>query len=106
MSVSCSVIGEGPGTGGSGEDGGRDGGGFPGAELFGDGLIGDGLRGVNGEEGMWEGGAGKDESNRGTALRRSRKLERDSVVDVEVIVIGRTITNAVMQVDGREGKQN
>ena len=77
MRVSCSVMGEGPGTGGRGVDGGREGGGL----MPADGVV------INGEGGICDGGAGKDESRRGTAslagLRRSRK--RDCTVSVEVM---------------------
>lgn len=77
MRVSCSVMGEGPGTGGRGADGGREGGRL----MLGEGVV------MNGEGGMCEGGTGKDERRRGTAplegLRLSRR--RDSMVAVEVM---------------------
>ena len=56
-SCSCSDIRDGPGTGGSGRVGGPVGGGLA-AEL-----------GVVGVGGMWDGGAGKDSSSRGTGAR-------------------------------------
>lgn len=34
---------------------------------------------------MWDGGAGNEESRRGTALRLSRSEERDSVVNVDAM---------------------
>lgn len=58
LSASCSESGEGPGTGGRGEAGGRDGGGFPGPYGT-PSLL---------EEGMWVGGAGKEERRRGTGV--------------------------------------
>jgi hypothetical protein len=68
-SVSSSVIGEGPtGSGGSGPEGGKDGGGFEGIEGevggFEDGWP--GMKGVRGEGGMKEGGAGNDSRSSGT----------------------------------------
>jgi hypothetical protein len=75
--VSCSDIGEGPGTGGSGLDGGSDNGGLG----LGRGLDRTADRGVpSGVLGMNDGGAGKDDSRRGRALRLSAR--RDSVVVV------------------------
>jgi len=56
-SCSCSDIRDGPGTGGSGRVGGPVGGGLA-AEL-----------GVVGVGGIWDGGAGKDSSSRGTGAR-------------------------------------
>lgn len=63
--VSCSVIGEGPGRGGKGEEGGNDGGG----------LICCGRVVRRGLGGICVGGAGKEESRRGTALRLSSRWE-------------------------------
>lgn len=69
MRVSCSVMEEGPGTGGKGEVGGREGGGPGWGRAAKRGLV-----------GMKVGGAGKDERRRGTALRLSRR--RDWVGEV------------------------
>lgn len=82
MRVSCSVIGDGPGTGGRGPDGGRDKGGLRLHEI---GVV---ERGV---VGMCEGGTGKEESKRGTSFRLS--MERDSVV-VEVVAMARRVAKA------------
>lgn len=63
-SVSSSVIGDGPaGSGGSGPEGGKVGGGFE-VEGLEDGWP--GMKGVRGEAGMKEGGAGKDSRSSGT----------------------------------------
>ena len=76
MRVSCSEIGEGPGTGGSGADGGRDGGGLTKEDAdSGEGTA-KGEPGI-GLAGIWVGGAGKEDKRRGTALRLS--ASRDSV---------------------------
>ena len=74
MSVSCSVTGDGPGTGGKGADGGSDKGGLVAGLGHGKGL---GFKG-SGEGGMWVGGAGKDERRSGMALCLSAR--RVSVV--------------------------
>ena len=68
-SVSSSVIGDGPaGSGGSGPEGGKDGGGFWGieGEVGGFELCWPGMKGVRGEGGMKEGGAGNDWRSSGT----------------------------------------
>ena len=77
--ASCSDIGDGPGTGGNGEGGGRERGGFGVALRWGwtaERGVEMGVLGL----GMWEGGAGKEESKSGTALRLS--ASRSSVVVV------------------------
>lgn len=76
LRVSCSVMGDGPGTGGSGVDGGRDSGGLG---------LGKGVwRALDmGVGGMWDGGTGKEESRSGTALRLA--VRRVSVGVVEVM---------------------
>ena len=80
--VSCSEIGDGPGTGGSGLEGGSDRGGLGlGPGLGGTMTESGGPSGVSGVLGMCDGGTGKDESRRGRALRLSAR--RDSVVVVE-----------------------
>lgn len=62
LRVSCSDMGEGPGTGGRGDKGGPESGGFG----LGRGL---GSLAESGVLGIWVGGTGKDERSRGTALR-------------------------------------
>ena len=85
MSVSCSVIREGPGTGGRGADGGPDGGGL-GDERSGDEGRGNDVEtlGTICEGGMKDGGMGKASSRTGTAARFPRT--RVSVVDVVAMV--------------------
>ena len=81
--VSCSDIGEGPGTGGKGLDGGRERGGFelgPGVGKTPD------RDAASGELGMCDGGTGKDESNRGRGSCLSAR--RDSVMVVADMVEG------------------
>lgn len=71
--VSCSVIGDGPGTGGNGVDGGRDNGGLG---------LGNGLPNAAdiGVEGMKDGGTGNEERRSGTASRlSSRRGEREVI---------------------------
>ena len=86
MSVSCSVIGEGPGIGGRGADGGLESGAFEGERRgeierrSGD----DGLLESRGEGGMKDGGTGKASRRTGTAARLSRT--RVCVVDVDAMV--------------------
>jgi hypothetical protein len=84
MRVSCSVIGEGPGTGGRGVEGGKDIGGLG----LGRGLEPDrAARGVgSGVVGMCDGGAGKDEMSNGMACLR---LLESVVVEVEVAMAQR-----------------
>ena len=92
MRVSCSVIGEGPGTGGSGADGGAESGCFaPGEETgemngeeAGGGRGDPGTPTRRGDGGMKAGGTGKESSRSGTVSRLSR--ERVSVVDVEAMI--------------------
>ena len=75
IKVSCSEMGEGPGTGGKGLDGGRDSGGF------GPGLGNTIGRGVgSGEIGICDGGTGKSSSSSGITSRRAAR--RDSVTVV------------------------
>ena len=114
-SVSCSVIGEGPGTGGSGADGGADSGaegddsddvdaldwGDAAGERSGEAERGNGDEGPaerRGEGGMKEGGAGKDSRRKGTAGRFSRV--RDSVVCVEAMA-GRSVVEGARLVKGQ-----
>ena len=85
ISVSCSVIREGPGTGGRGAEGGLDGGGL-GDERSGDGERGSDVEafGTNGEGGMKDGGTGKASRRTGTAARFPRT--RVSIVDIVAMV--------------------
>ena len=91
MRVSCSVMGDGPGTGGKGADGGRDKGGLG----LGKGLFGMLDKGVvaSGVVGMWEGGTGKEERRRGTSLRLLP--ERDSTVVVAGVVAAAVVVVVV-----------
>lgn len=84
MRVSCSEIGDGPGTGGRGEDGGSEGGGFTKEDEE------SGLGTAKGEPwrglaGMCVGGAGKEDKRRGTALRLSAR--RDSVKVEDMVCV-------------------
>ena len=73
-SVSSSLIGDGPaGSGGSGPEGGNVGGGFEGieGEVGGFEVGWPGMKGVRGEGGMKEGGAGNDSRSSGTITAES-----------------------------------
>ncbi len=97
MRVSCSVIGDGPGTGGRGDEGGAEGGGLnccgEGAgENRGEGERGNGELGLpenRGEGGMKLGGTGNASSRTGTAGRLSRP--RDSIADVEAMMAASSV---------------
>ena len=69
MSVSCSLMGEGPGTGGSGVAVGAERGGLMNARLgeAGGRKPGEGESGVSGPSGICVGGAGNEERRSGTA---------------------------------------
>ena len=87
ISVSCSLIGDGPGTGGRGDEGGAKGGSLNWGEGTGEGSgevergKGDeGLPECRGEGGMKDGGTGKDSSRTGTAGRLSRPRVSEAIL--------------------------
>lgn len=92
MRVSCSVTGDGPGTGGKGAEGGSDKGGLgDGSGLLGvgvpDGVSGKPDSGVpRGVLGICEGGTGKEDRRRGTSFRRSEMRDDIDSVVVEVAI--------------------
>ena len=91
--VSCSVMGDGPGTGGNGLAGGSDNGGLglgPGEGR----AIDKGV--ASGVVGMWDGGIGKSSSSRGITLRRSASRDEVAVVVDDMA--------AILEDEGRGGR--